>query len=72
MNLSAPNKETKDSAWAHLSREGEPAVLVNVPGNRMILCPYHDEKTPSCVVDLKEGRFVCFGCRSKGSAKVRK
>jgi DNA primase len=30
------------------------------------LCPVHQEKTPSCRVDLKTGRYFCFGCGSEG------
>ncbi|HGI7031650.1 TPA: CHC2 zinc finger domain-containing protein [Klebsiella aerogenes] len=31
------------------------------------LCPFHAEKTPSCVVTPKKGLYHCFGCGAKGS-----
>jgi hypothetical protein len=31
------------------------------------LCPFHPEKTPSCVVHVNDGGwFRCFGCQAKG------
>jgi len=49
-------------------------VLGNVPppraGNRSnILCPLHQEKTPSCVVYHESNTFHCFGC-GKGSSVI--
>ena len=35
---------------------------------KLILCPFHDEKTPSCVVDLVRGRYHCLGCGRVGPA----
>lgn len=29
-------------------------------------CPFHDDKTPSCSVDLQKNVFRCFGCNAKG------
>lgn len=31
------------------------------------LCPFHSEKTPSCVITPKKGLYHCFGCGAKGS-----
>ncbi|EKY6621713.1 toprim domain-containing protein, partial [Escherichia coli] len=31
------------------------------------LCPFHDEKTPSCVITPAKGLYHCFGCGAKGS-----
>lgn len=31
-------------------------------------CPFHKDRTPSCVVDIKRGTFHCFGCGKAGSA----
>jgi DNA primase len=32
------------------------------------LCPFHDERTPSCKVDDEKGFFYCFGCGAHGDA----
>lgn len=34
---------------------------------KTILCPFHDEKTPSCKVNLEKRTFHCFGCDAKGN-----
>jgi hypothetical protein len=35
-------------------------------GVQMCLCPFHDEKTPSCKVDDRSGQWKCFGCGESG------
>lgn len=38
-------------------------------GNRyVIICPFHDEKTPSCMVYADEDKFHCFGCQAHGDS----
>ncbi|MDR1475596.1 MAG: DNA primase [Holosporales bacterium] len=32
------------------------------------ICPFHQEKTPSCKVDDGKGFFYCFGCGASGDA----
>lgn len=32
-----------------------------------ILCPFHNEKTPSCKVNLEKKVFQCFGCHESGN-----
>ena len=32
------------------------------------LCPFHEEKTPSMVIDGDRGLYHCFGCQSGGDA----
>ncbi len=34
--------------------------------NLKCLCPFHSEKTPSCVVYTDNGSFYCFGCHAGG------
>ena len=34
--------------------------------NFVALCPYHDEKTPSCYFYIGTNTFYCFGCNEKG------
>jgi DNA primase len=32
-----------------------------------VCCPFHDEKTPSCIISPKSNLFNCFGCGAAGS-----
>jgi DNA primase len=34
---------------------------------RIALCPFHAEQTPSCSIHLERKVFHCFGCAAKGS-----
>lgn len=36
--------------------------------NYKIICPFHEDKNPSMVVDLVEGKYFCFGCYCSGDA----
>lgn len=41
---------------------------VKVKGNKLsACCPFHNEDTPSFSVDLKTGKFNCFGCGANGN-----
>lgn len=33
----------------------------------VVCCPFHEEKTPSCVISPKTNLFNCFGCGAGGS-----
>nr|WP_114192138.1 CHC2 zinc finger domain-containing protein [Edaphovirga cremea] len=33
----------------------------------VVLCPFHDEKTPSCVLSADKNLYHCFGCDAGGS-----
>jgi len=35
-------------------------------GRYVIICPFHDEDTPSCMVYVNEDKFHCFGCQEQG------
>jgi DNA primase len=35
---------------------------------KVISCPFHEEKTPSCMV-FQNDTYRCFGCGRKGSQK---
>jgi len=32
-----------------------------------ICCPFHNEKTPSFVINRKTNKYKCFGCQARGS-----
>jgi DNA primase len=34
---------------------------------RMIWCPFHDDRTPSCAINLEKKVFHCFACSEKGT-----
>ena len=34
---------------------------------RMICCPFHEEKTPSCLVNFTTNKIHCFGCGVTGA-----
>jgi len=38
----------------------------------VIQCPFHEEKTPSCVLVPKQQTFHCFGCGVGGRIAFRK
>ena len=27
-----------------------------------VLCPFHEERTPSCLIDIKKEELSCVGC----------
>lgn len=41
--------------------------VIGVGARRFILCPFHQEATPSCSVELTRGLFHCFGCSVEGT-----
>ena len=41
---------------------------VDILGNRMIRCSIHEDKTPSCHMDLDKGLWRCVGCGASWSA----
>lgn len=32
-----------------------------------ISCPFHEDSTPSCSINIEKGIFKCFGCEAKGN-----
>lgn len=39
------------------------------PGDRQVKihCPFHDDASPSCSINLEKGIFNCFGCSAEGN-----
>lgn len=69
-----PNKQWIDFAAVRQALSFE-AVLahyqLDLPAGRRqgkIPCPFHDDATPSCSINLDRGVFNCFGCDAKGNA----
>jgi hypothetical protein len=53
-----------------LLRRGHKPVSMSIQ-NAVYRCPFpdHNDQHPSFTVDLKTGRFICFGCGRKGTAR---
>ncbi len=47
---------------------GEFVQLKNRGANRLGLCPFHNEKTPSFIVSPAKNIYKCFGCGESGSS----
>lgn len=43
--------------------------IKNVGRKQMIKCPFHGEKTPSCVI-YPDNSFHCFGCGAHGKGAI--
>ncbi len=44
-------------------------IILKKIGNKYIsLCPFHNEKKPSFIVNEYEGYYYCFGCKNYGNA----
>ena len=39
-------------------------------GKITMRCPFHEEKTPSMVIDVSSRKFRCFSCGAHGEARV--
>ncbi len=64
------NRETIDAVFDTIDIVeviSEYVPLKKKGANYMGLCPFHDEKTPSFVVNAQKGIYKCFGCGQAGS-----
>lgn len=44
--------------------------VVKVVGHEArVICPFHDDHTPSASFNIKKGKFYCFACGAKSTAK---
>jgi DNA primase len=68
-------KQAEPLDLARVKREASFAKIldrygINALGDRaqrMALCPFHADRTPSCSIHLERNVFHCFGCSAKGS-----
>ena len=42
-------------------------VVTGQGSQRTVLCPFHDDRRPSCKIELERKIFHCFGCGEKGN-----
>jgi DNA primase len=64
-----------ESELQHLKAAVPLVAMVQAQGRQMfkkgkdftVLCPSHDEKTPSCVISPAKNLYHCFGCNAGGS-----
>jgi hypothetical protein len=47
---------------------GRQVLKANFAGEKLaILCPFHEEKTPSMTIDYVRNKFACLGCNKHGT-----
>lgn len=47
--------------------ESQGYALVTQGKDVAVCCPFHNDKTPSCVISPSSNLFNCFGCGAGGS-----
>ena len=47
--------------------EGQGYTLQKQGKDYAVCCPFHDDKTPSCIISPQSNLFNCFGCGTGGS-----
>lgn len=47
--------------------EGQGYTLTRQGKDYAVSCPFHEDKTPSCILSPKSNLFNCFGCGAAGS-----
>jgi len=61
--LISPNK-------SHYKKSKESLGWWTKKGDMYMLCPFHKEKTPSCVIHARTPKyFHCYGCGKSGDLK---
>ncbi|MDU9614115.1 DNA primase [Escherichia coli] len=64
-----------ESELQHMKAAVSLVAVVQAQGRQLVkkgkdfttLCPFHDEKTPSCVISPEKNLYHCFGCNAGGS-----
>ena len=51
-----------DTVLAHYNLQA-----IGAGKDRAVLCPFHEERKPSCKIELERKIFHCFGCGTKGN-----
>ncbi len=54
------------NAWGQILNEFKILFKTRTTGVLVSLCPFHLEKTPSCLFWPQSGNFKCFGCGETG------
>ncbi|MCD9460955.1 CHC2 zinc finger domain-containing protein, partial [Marinibactrum halimedae] len=60
------NKIKSDISLVRLA-ESQGFKLVKQGKDYAVCCPFHEEKTPSCIISPESNLFNCFGCGAGGS-----
>jgi DNA primase len=70
LELASPHYDPEELKRAHpLADVVEASGVALKGGGRGVfwgLCPFHEERNPSLLVDSRDGHFHCFGCRAHG------
>ena len=61
--------ELRYSAILHAVVDSGRTVYARSGSKGLALCPFHQEKTPSFMLDAKSERFHCYGCGISGSVQ---
>ena len=40
-------------------------------GTYTVCCPFHEEKTPSCLINTRNMKYHCFGCGKDGEIEIQ-
>lgn len=55
-----------NASWSKILSHLKLPFRVRLTGTIVIRCPFHTERTPSCMLWPKSGRFHCHGCGHDG------
>jgi len=62
----APEVESKDESWFFEQLKQHCSEVKPHGKDFLIVCPFHDDSSPSCGVDRLTGMFKCFSCGAAG------
>jgi len=64
--MESPRVQEKDSAWFYSELSKVTTDIIERGNDFKIICPFHDDSTPSCDVNKYGGYFHCFSCNAGG------